>query len=358
MFAINKKLLTQRTHPEEWKWMESRFKEIRSEGKSHIVFKAYAKPAFHEEVDTGRVLNMPRRRVIGKEATFFNEEMDAMQSWAYAPNVSGFKNEHGSFELKEKGLRLSAEEVYDVNSKDIELIFFLRYVSQNRFIKEVDVDKENRKKAEKVASEIEAKNLIYSMKSPIHPNIIGSEQPLRSIAISWGVSNTETMSVYTVMDELWNRVQMSNSKYQHTKRGFNEFTEEVLKLGDGTKRTTVILGIQKGILTYKDNVWYLTTKGGSEQILVGVPIGDEKTKDEVLIKYLLTNDRAYEAVELSVENGSGALVTEKLAGKRVRQDMIAECRDNLGWPHLVLNKKKNPELEDILNDREQYVPEK
>jgi len=355
MFAINNELLSKSSHPEEWAWKEKKLKEIRSSNKKTVVFKAYQKAAFHEEVDTGRAINMPRNRIIGQEATFYNEDLDLTQTWAYSPHVNGFIHEHGAYTLRKKGLKIAAEEVLDTQ-RDAELIFFLRYCSQNRYIKEVDIDKDNREKAEKIMAETEAKNLIYSKKSVIHPDVIGSEGPMRAIATAWGVSVTDEMSYYTIIDELWNRVQISNTRFNNTKRGFKEFVEEVLKLGDGTKRTTVILGIQKEVLFFKDNVWYLNEKGGSERILVAVPIGDENNKNEILVKYLVENERAYESVELSIQDGSNITAIGKLQEKRTRQDLLKECRESLNWPNKILNNKKNPELEDIVNNKEQYVP--
>ncbi len=357
MFAINNELLSKKSHPEEWKWMNDKFKEIRDEGKKVISFKAYQKGAFNEEVDTGRAINMPRNRIIGQEATFYNEELDVTQSWAYSSHVDGFKHEHGVYTLKKKGLKISSEEVFGVE-KDIEMIFFLRYISQNRYVKEVDLEKDNRIKAEKIMAETEAKNLLYSNKSVIHKDVIGEEGPMRAIATSWGVPVTDNMSYYTVVDELWNRVKVSDDRINHTKRGFKHFVEEVLKVGDGSKRTAVILGIQKNILFIKDNVWYLAEKGGSERILVAVPIGDENNKTEILIKYLVENERAFESVELSIQDGSNVVMKDKLKVKRSRQDMIKECKEHLEWPSAVLNKKKNPELEEILEDREVYKVEK
>lgn len=354
MFAINKELLSKRNHPEEYAWMESKIKEIREEGKKYYMFRAYKNPT-HVQDDRGRHIKVPRRRLVPREVSFQNDEMGGVhQTWYFGQTMASFKNVHGLIELTFKSLLLNENEVFSTE-KDMETIFFLRYLSKNPYVSEYDPEKLNRLKAEQEGLEIEARSIIFSKQSILHPEKIGSEEPLRSLASIWGMGDISDMGIHTVMTGLWDRVQHSQKNYHNSKRGYAEFVREALKIGDGDKRSTIILGIERGTLVCRDNIWFVLTKGGTEQILCAVT-GPSSSRDEELIKYLTGNDRAYEIVELAVNNGDNSLVTER-GSKMSRADLMDKCNVELLWPKAELVKMKNVEIQELLDNKTKYVKE-
>lgn len=357
MFLINNEILSSREHPEEYAWLMKKLNEIKDSKKRYVTFNAFPTATYQED-ESGRKRKSPKIRVISAESVLMNEDMDwAGQSWAYFSHQSALKNENGSYSLKSKGMPLSQSNTFDSGNKsDRELIFYLRHVSQNRFVVEVDEEKDNREKAEKIANETEAKSIVYSVKSPINPEVVGSEDAMRNLAATWGVPGINDLSLHEIQNHLWDRVELSQNRYSQTKRGYKEFVDEALKLGDGSKRTTIILGIQKGVLVFgDDNLWYLHTKGGAKQALCPVFVGQDKQRDEILIKYLVSNDTAYEMTERAVIDGDNTVLKESLGKAEVSyEDMKAEAEARLGYPKAVAAKTSKVNLKKALDGNIMY----
>ena len=353
-YLFNGEILSKKDHPDEWAWIEKKKKELRSSNKKSFVFKAFPHPTYQKD-ETGKTHKTSRRRFISAQSTLINEDMDyAGQTWAYYPYQGALKNEGaGIFSLRNMGMGMDQIERYDIDH-DIELIVYLKYISQNKFITEVDKAKEAKEKAEKEASKAEAWALIFSKRSSIHKDVIGSEEPLRTLAATWGLIGLDELSYAEIQNQLWDRVELSQLRYNTTKRGYDEFTSEALKVGDGEKRSTIMIGISKGVLKFNsdNNIWNVTTKGGAEQFLTPVYPGQEKQKDEILIKYLVENDRAYELVESAV-NGSGSVNTEPPKTELTYQDKKNKAHKELGWPLGKLNIKE-AELDKLLEGNIKY----
>lgn len=357
MFLVNGEILSKKEHPEEYGWMQRKLTEIRKEGKKTLVFKAFSKSTMQTD-ESGKKRKSPRARVISAETTFpfspTDSDDDAVfQTWSYFPHQNALKNDAGVRSLRNKGMRLYQSNVYSLDRKDdIEQVFYLRYISQNRFVTEVDDERDNRIKAEKIMNETEAKNLVYSNKSPIHPDVIGTEDAVRNIASTWGIAGIDGLSFSEIQNQLWDRIELSQYRYGQTKRGYKEFVEEALKMGDGSKRTTVILGIQKGVLKCEDDFWYLTTKGGAKQPLKAV-LGGKHQQDEEIMRFLLNDDIAFEMVELAVQNGDNTVITEALKDRTI-QDLRKQAIGELGYPPIVINKKSKKDVQDIIDSGKKY----
>jgi hypothetical protein len=355
MFLINGEPLSARLHPEHFKWVQDKQKEIKSEGKKIYKFSTRQRRAKALRED-GKMINVDQYRGVSMISTLIDEKngLSTYDQWSYVVSLNACKPlGDGRYEPNVKTKLLRNEDIFDVNA-DIELIIFLKYISQNKKIREVDDRKLNLERAEKEALETKAKFLIYNTESPIHPDKTGSDEMLKNIAIAWGVVGVEEMDVYNVMHELWERVQSSQAMIASTGRGYEVFCNEVMKYGDGSNRAAVILAINRGIIEYKQGIWFLHSKGGAEDMLCAVPAGRESQKDEYAIKYVLGDEYVLENVRMALEENSDPIKVA-LGDKMKRMDLLEEVT-KLGHKRGVAQRKSNEELEYLVKNQIKAEP--
>lgn len=357
MFLINGEPLHEKTHPEEYKWMNQKFEEIRNLGKKTFTFAAFNKRARVMREDGRMIPQRIRKRAVPLQG-YVTEATGLGQTWVYVTNMNATKPDGSGGYVPIRGtIALDYTTTFDVQ-QDIELIFFFLYISRNRHIKIVDKAQENKDKAMMKALRSKAENLIYDVESPVHPEKLGSDQQLKNLALSWGVTNAFDLDSYGVMHALWDRVQKGQANYNRTHRGFYEFIEEVEKYGNTKQRAVISLAIEKGIVRYEGNIWKLIAKGGNEQFLIGVPPKEEAVKDEYVIKYILDNETVFDTVALLAKDKDYHQTLEITDDGRIyepkkRHELLKEAA-KLGWngPHFrAVSKMSKEELEDLIKEK-------
>lgn len=363
MFLVNGEPLHEKTHPTEYAWMKKKFKEIRDSGKEFFNFSAFNKRVQLLREDGRLIPQKQRRRLISMTGST-TEPTGVHQTWSYASGMSALNPDgSGNYTLKRGTMAMDYDTAYSVE-RDIELIFFLLHLSNNKKIKHVDYAAKRKAEASMIALRSKAESLVYSIDSPIHPENIGTEQPLRNIGLAWGITNALSLDIYSLMGELWNSIQVSQQNYHRTERGYSEFIEEVYKYGDTGKRAAVILGIERGVLKYDGNIWKMVTRGGAEQFLCGVPVQDEANKDEYVMKYVLDVNYIYEALEAALREPSVTEepvvdTTTKVQAKGLKRNELLNKAKDLGWVgthYKELMKMKKDELEDLVRDKRKPKP--
>lgn len=362
MFLINGEPMHEKTHTEEFKWMQEKYKELRSKNKKTWNYSAFNKRAKFLCDDGSTITHKDRRRIVSMVGST-DEATSAYQNWAYFTGMAALISDGANgYKLKRSTMALDFDTVFDID-RDIELIFFFEYLSKNHKVKRVDREAIARENAEKTALRAKAESLVYSNDSPIHPSTVGSEDPLKNIAFAWGVTNALTLDVYSVMNELWRNVQASNSNYRSTKKGYAEFIDEVKKYGSTTKRSIITQAIQKGILSYDSNLWKMYTEGGIEQFLCAVPVNEEARRDEHVMNYILNHEPIYEAVKSIVKNPVKIKIPEERVksknGPR-RFELLKIAKAELGWGgkhYNTIARMNGVELLDLVEQKRRPEPE-
>lgn len=358
MFIINGEPLQKSTHPDEYEWMLSKFKEIKDTGKKEFIFSAFRKRSMVKSEDGRMIAQKERMRLVSLVGNS-TEPNGVSQTWSYAPGMGSLRAEGDGYRLVRQTMALEYTTRFQVkNENDLELIFFFKYLSNNKNIKEIDYKKKSQQEAEATTLRVRAENLIYSPDSPIHPDNIGSEMPMRNLALAWGINNALELDIYSVMKSLWGSILNGESKHGQYKRGFEKFIQEVNKYGDSDRRSVIMMGIKRNVLIYEGNIWKIITKGGSEQFLCGVPAQDEAHKDEYVIKYILENKTIYDLLELSINEPHVPIPvkTEPKMDYRSlkRYELLKLAKEDLGWSgkhYKDIASMKFPELVELLESK-------
>lgn len=356
MFIVDGEPLSQKQHPNEYKWMQEKFEEIRKSGKKEFYFRSFEKRAMYLRAEDNRLIpQKDRNRWVSMKGNT-SAPTGVYQTWCYATSMSALKSDGaGRYTLIRGTMPLSFDTIFKVD-KDIELIFFFLHLSGNRKVKNIDFEADLRKEAKENALFTKAHSLIYSEDSPIHPEFTGDAKQMKNIGLAWGIPNALNMDVYSVMKELWSKVQLGQQQYHSTRRGFAEFIEEVENYADTTRRSTVILGIESKLLVYKGGIWKLITTNGSEMFLCGVPPTDEKNREEYVTKYILDNEKVFEALDAALKNPfkeeRKKTDEELLAPKLKRHELLSMAKD-LGWTgslYREVSKLGRDELQELVDE--------
>jgi hypothetical protein len=343
-------------------WIKSTLQEINRSNKMY-VFKAKMKPVRLEDSNGG--IHVDHRYVsVPTEVLFSNPKTSLTENWQLLTNSGGFKKRaDGTIDVqREPGIRISTEGLYLDSSKDAEKIFYLKHISVGQYGKYLyleDKAAEAKKLDEELMMQDMAFNIISDPKSIISENITGSTDAMKQLAVAWGVVSADSLTYSELKLNLRKALIKSQNDFVKTRRGFREFINEANRIGDSEKRSTILLGIERNILVFEDNMWSLRTREGGLQMLRTIPPGQESSKDDWIIRFLVAkeNDAFYELLEGLIKNP----ITIKPRVNNIkdqpksRADMIRECKGNLGWPHKMVFGKKNEELEQIISDQLKYT---
>ena len=367
MFIVNGETLHEKSHPKEYKWMMNQIAKIKSGDKKEYTFSAFNKRSKVLREDGRWIPQRGKKRIVTMVGST-EEATGVHQSWAYATSMSALKDD-GSNRYKLKRLTRSMD--HDTRfsvEKDSELIFFFMCLSNNRNVNEIDHAAINKKAAQDNALRSKAESLIYSYDSPIHPENIKSETPLKNIALSWGIGNALDMDVYLLMQELWSKVQTNQARIGQTGKGYEKFIEDVTKYGNVDKRATVTLAIQEGILYYDSHMWKMVTEG-DDAFLCGVSPQDEAQKENYVMDYVLNHAPVFLAVESLLKNpiekfnmekeeeDANEKAKEKTKEKiaRVpRGELLRKAKEDLGWGgenYRAISRMNQTELEELISSK-------
>lgn len=350
MFVVNGKMLSKKEQPELFAWYQEKLDEIRKLPGDYVVFTS-SRIASYEVDDHGRKRKIKRYKAVPPSSTILNEKFSESQTWNYVASANSVRNENGMLSIINQ-YPFAIGSRYNLHKKnDIEIIFFLLYISEavkNKHIFLVDKHKDNIEKAEKSKVAAEAQYLLYHETSPIAPETVGSEDPLRQIAMSFGVLGVADKHLSEVRNNLWDKIMEKENGRDKGVFGFEGFIKAVSKVKDSAKRAVILTAVEMGFLYYEDLKWHLQIKGVETRELCNVPPNDEGEKKEHLIAYVLKNPEYFDLIKSAVNEPEKSKIREDTE-KMGREQLIGEAA-RLGWERKDLYKKKTKELEEIVTN--------
>jgi hypothetical protein len=202
----------------------------------------------------------------------------------------------------------------------------------------------------------EALRLISNPSSPISIEVTGSDDVLKQLAIAWGVPNTDGMTASQLKINLRNAVIKSQDNFLTSQRGFKEFVDDANRLGDSDKRSTILLSIERGILSFDDNIWFVTNREGGKQFLLSIPTDGVTRKDDWIIKHLVKseNNQFYELVESLLTNPAPANPTPPKEEPFVRVDAMNLLKNEYNWPHARVMSMKDVKLKELVKNKTKF----
>lgn len=333
-------------------WVKEEIRKIANSNKV-FVFKATMKPVILS-TDTGYHTDH-RFASIPCETRFTNPNTGMEETWRYVGSDVSVKTLQGGMIEVNHGVPflISTAGTSFSSDRKAEEIFFLKEISRsvkNRKIVIEDKELDAKNEAKKELIEASAKMMILSPDSIISVEKTGSNHALKNIASYFGVDNLDTKSDDIIKLNLWDAVQWSQENYLSTKKGYKELMEMAYQEGDHEKRSLIMLAIQRGSLIYKESIWFVKLKGGGQHHLVSVPYDKEDKKEDLLIRFLTSNDNNsfYKLVEESINQPEPLQImrSEPKSGMtwiQLKNKLIKE----LGYSKEDLKGKKQEELEKI-----------
>ena len=350
MFVVNGKMLSLKEQPELFKWYEKLANKIKDYENEHFVFSS-TKIATYEEDDHGRKRKIKKFKSIPASSTIYNKEFNESQTWNYVTSANSVRNENGMLTIvNQKPFAIGPRYLLH-KENDVEIIFFLLHISEavkNKHIFEIDKRKESKEKAAKSRIAAEAQYLLYHESSPVSPEVTGSEEAIRQIAMSFGILGVVDKHLDEVRNDLWDKVLGKEKTRDKGAFGFDGLIKAVNKIKDSAKRAVILTAVEHGFLYYENFQWFIQIKGSATRELCNVPANDEKQKNEYLIDYVLGNPEYFDLIKAAVSKPEKMKVKED-TGKLEREELIEEAA-RLGWDKQSLYKKKSVELQEIVKN--------
>lgn len=348
MFIVNGKILSQKEQPKLFKWYQEKCDIIQDVKKKQYIFTAQMTPTYETD-DHGRKRKLHRFKSVPSISTIHNEEFKESQTWQYVPSANSIRNDNGMLSVVNPRPFVIGT-TYSLNKvNDVDIIFFLLYISEalkNKHVFELDKDKLNKEKAKKSEIAAEAQYILYHSLSPISPESTGAENAIRQIAMSFGVSGVKDKDLSEVRNDLWDIVIKNDKLGAKKDFGLEGLIKSADKIKNSSKRAYILTAIEHGMIYYEDFKWYLRIKGSTTRELCHVAAHNEKEKNEYLIDYVLSNHEFYDLISAAVRNPNASMVNE--ISDEVQRGELIEMAANMGWDKIELRKKKNVELKEII----------
>lgn len=348
MFIVNGEILSQKKTPELFNWYESQVAAINENiDGEYVIFSAFKKPRFEID-DSGRKRRVQRYKSVPSTSTLNHDEFGSL-TWTFVPGANSVKNENGMvIPVNPKPFYIGSDQAYH-KVKDKDIIFFLLKISEalkNGKIHHVDRKRDNIAKADASALAAEAQYLLYHKSSPISPATTGSENSIRQIAISFGVSNVDQLHIAEVRNELWEVILRKEKTRDKALFGYLGFINEAMKIKNASKRAVILTAIEIGLIKYDEFKWYLCVKGAFDQPICSVPQNQVRDSKEILIKYILDNP---EYLNLLTQSKPPEEFKKFNVGDLNRSELIDECAKK-GWERNKLYKMKSEKLKYIIEN--------
>ena len=338
-------------------WVKKELASIRAT-KKIFVFKATMKPV--KLVDDHGEEHIDHRGISIPTVSMFSNKISGLtESWQLILSAGSFKRTSNGVDVKrEPGIVVSTEGLYLDSNRDYEKIFYLKHISKsiaNKRIYLEDKAADAKKFDEELMLQDEAMRLISSPTSPISVDTCGTEDVMRQIAMAWGIIGAPQMTYSEVKINLRNRVIKCQQDYATTNRGYKEFVDDANRLGDSDKRSTILLAIDRGILKFEDNSWFVKTREGSKQFLISIPPTEVSSKDDWLIRHLVKkeNHYFYELTESLLQEPIAERIVP-LQKDLTRAEMLEIAKNELGWPHAKVFSRKDDFLKGIVDNKTKY----
>lgn len=312
MFIVNNEILTKQNNPETWNWYRRKVNQIQKDKKmySFTGFKFHR----YEKTENGKKVKMKRFKSIPTFSTIDNTELKENQTWIYVPSANSIRNENGLVRvLNPKPFMISESTNYD-SEKDADIIFFLMYISEalrSKRIFLIDHEAEYIAKAEERGLAAEAQYLIFNSQSPINEETLGTDEVYRQLAIAYGVSGSRALHIAELKDKLWNNLVSLNKTRSNAKLSYKQFINDCYNSTNNEMRSTILIAIERGIIYYEKNGWYIKIRGQYDELVVRVAPNEEINKKDILINYLVQHNEYLMVVKEAIDNSVERLVKEK-----------------------------------------------
>jgi hypothetical protein len=361
MFIVNNEILTKQGNPELWDWYQKKINEIKKTEKKSFTFSSFKFHRFEKD-ENGRKIRMRRYKTVPTNSTFENNDLGETQTWIYVPSANSIRNENGLIRiLNPKPFFISESQIYSVD-KDIEIIFFLMHISEalkTGKIFLIDTEAENIKKANEAAVAAEAQYLIFSSQSPINEEKLGTDKVYRQLAIAYGITNSSQLHIAELKNKLWNTLLDLNKKRSHSKASYEQFVKDCYNHTDGEFRSSILLAVERGIITYSDNAWWIKIRGEYSELIVRVPQNEEAHKKDILINWLVKNREYLPIINEALDNSVKRIIdinSEIEKDKPGKNDDLKEMKRNelisilavRGYAFKDLMKFKNKDLIEMI----------
>lgn len=312
MFVVNNQILSKQELPETWEWYNKKINELKNSGRSNYIFSGFKFQRFETD-ETGKKVRMFRFKSIPSFSTFENKELGETQTWIYVPSANNIRNENGILRiLNQRPFQIGKNETFSIH-KDIEIIFFLTYISQathSKIIWLVDEEADSIKKANDSAIAAEAQYLIFSPQSPINEEQLGTDEVYRQLAISYGVSGVSNLHIAELKNKLWNNLVNLNKTKRNSKLSYDQFIKDCYNSTDNEMRSSVLLAIERGVVYFARGAWWVKIRGEYDEIIVRVSSNEDKIKKDILINYLNQHRDYLTIITEALDNTTKRLITE------------------------------------------------
>jgi hypothetical protein len=331
-----------------YNWVVKELTEIRGKMFIHIIPNRNIKRSFTFGID-GRTI--PDVFPSTMEPTTCNKINDdgIGETWRWSStHPSKKKTKEGSpyLEYPENAVKIFEGELILDTRKDAELAFFLIKIKENvikgRFEVE-DPEKEASELADQYSKDSVLKYLIFGkINNPFYSN----EMRVRDISASWGINNSDSMSISILRNKLYEKVKESDEKYSVTNRGVQEFVDEV----NGTDpyseyRSNIQKAVDSGVIVWddKDNHFYWADKYSKQktQPFLGIASPEKHMRDKLLFEYFKVNEESYSYIR-------GIGVTDVVIGSNAGSTKLATSKySHLKWPSEFRNYASERGVEDV-----------
>lgn len=346
------------------KWVRDEISAIASTKRPYVI---KSKMRLRPLMDDQGFPHIDQRNVaVPTTTTFINPFTNISENWQYLENGSQYKRlPNGDTSIiKTPALVVSTSGTVRGNvlqaPKDAEMIFFLTKISATMIKGKIyleDKAKEAKLLSDQMMTEFEAKNLIMDVKSPISVESSGDESLMKQIALAWNVAGADAITYSEVKLLLLKSLEASQRDYVRTRRGYQEFINDVHRISDVEKRSTITLAIERGILLFEDNIWNLRTREGGLQFLLSIPPEQVDQRENFIIRHLTRkeNDSFYNTIESMISDPSSKdLLTLPPLERWSKADLLKYTKEELDWPHKIVFSKSKDDLLNIVKNKEVY----
>lgn len=335
MLLVNKKLIDDNSKVGQW--IKNKVLEYQDRDKP-IEFESYMEkfPKRFTYTETGQPTARREETQgvwIGSQENFTIPEVGKVTiNWVR--DLPEIKSD-GTYDVKKTliGVRKGRLKVYP--KQDPDKAFFLCEISsvvKNGEVTVIDREADDQKELDKISDTSMVEYMVGNPSSPIAPEVLGSDNILRDLAAGWGVINSENAPLSTLRKQLIINVKQSHKNKEKTKRGFDEFVNDMNALQKGGDnavkiRKDIQLALENKKLLHEENKVILFPGTDVQRELFKHRPTEVGLWKERLLDYLLANPKVLE-----------------------------ELREELNFEEKMSNEDKNRNFEDLnLNTKIEQV---
>jgi hypothetical protein len=338
------------------------FKEEMSKRKTPVEFNYIKTQTYHKDF-SGKLIadSLSPIRIPMKDSI----DVDGInQTWAYSERIAANPSLlTSSSEHEPDGMIVTQKKLTFDPKKDIDKIFYLRYISQffaddskgRKYFAYYDAEEESKKLRQVEIDKVEFNNIIYS-------ELYFSEREIEvaaNVAKSLGVHGVEDMGFHTIMEAIKANVLAKEKDKENTRYGINEFINEIKDGSSLELRALVYKAKEEGYIHFfpASNSWSFVDSSGSElsRIMRVAPV-DVRRAEDALFKHMKDDDKlikdlkgmmGYKEKPVSAEDKLEelskdwsklkAFATEKGIQATKKNDIIKEILEKIGRNEITID---------------------